>query len=58
MFVIASDWYNVSDQFSEEEKRCLRDSVRGGSSCPNSWFIDETILPLGLGDKLRAALYG
>lgn len=55
---MASDWDNVADQFSEEEKRCLRDSVRGESICPKSWFIDETILPLGLGDKLRAALYG
>lgn len=56
MLIRETEWNQIRDQFSDEEKLDLRKADIGESICPRGTIIEATKLPLALQMKVAAAV--
>lgn len=56
MYIRDSQWQDIRQQFSEEEKAQLREALVGETLCPRGFHINEDGMLTGLLAKLRALI--
>jgi hypothetical protein len=58
MLIRDAEWGKIREQFTEEEKLDLRETVTGECICPKGFFIEESDLVPELAAKISAAIKG